>query len=242
VEGSTSGQATSAPATSGQQRALAVGRSVPGRFVYGTARRLIRGVLYRYFRLRHHGADHLALQGPLIIAPVHRSNLDAPLVAALSTRRTKSLAKVSLFSNPAVGWVMAALGGFPVERGTADREAIDAATALLRAGEAVIVFPEGTRQTGPKIAELFDGATFLSARTGAPIVPVAIAGTEAAMPPGARRPRRSRVAIVVGEPIAPPVGGGARLTLRQRRAATAALGETLQTLLDEAQATSELPL
>lgn len=205
-------------------------------------RHFIRGVLYRYFRLHHHGSEHLAIQGPLIIAPIHRSNLDAPLIAALSTRRTKSLAKVSLFAKPPVGWLMAALGGFPVERGTADREALDAATALLRAGEAVIVFPEGTRQTGTKLAELFDGATFLSARTGAPVVPVAIAGTEPAMPPGAKFPRRTRVAIVVGPPIPPPVTGGGRLTLRQRRAATAELGDTLQRLLDEAIATTELPV
>lgn len=218
-----------------QARALEIAASRPGAFVYGTARVLITNILYRLFRLVARGTEHLDTEGPLVIAPVHRSNLDAPLVAALAKRPYKSLAKESLFSPAPLGWVMSALGGFPVERGAADREALKAAQGLLEAGEAIIVFPEGTRQTGNRVGEAYDGPAFLAARTGAKVVPVGIAGTEAAMPPGAKLPRRSKVAIVVGEPIDPPDTGGKRLSLSKRREYTAELSARLQDVFDEAQ-------
>lgn len=222
-----------------QARALEIATSRSGAFVYGTAKVLIRNVLYRLFRLVSRGREHLDTEGPLVIAPVHRSNLDAPLVAALANRPFKSLAKESLFSPSPLGWLMSALGGFPVERGAADRDALRAAQDLLAAGEAIIVFPEGTRQTGDRVADVFDGAAFLAARTGAKVIPVGVAGTEAAMPPGAKLPRRSRVAIVVGEPIDPPDTGGKRLSLSKRREYTSALTERLQDVFDEAQIEAE---
>ena len=218
-----------------QARALEIAASRPGAFVYGTARVLITNILYRLFRLVARGTEHLDTEGPLVIAPVHRSNLDAPLVAALAKRPYKSLAKESLFSPAPLGWVMSALGGFPVERGAADREALKAAQGLLEAGEAIIVFPEGTRQTGNRVGEAYDGPAFLAARTGAKVVPVGIAGTEAAMPPGAKLPRRSKVAIVVGEPIDPPDTDGKPLSLSKRREYTAELSARLQDVFDEAQ-------
>lgn len=222
-----------------QARALEIATSRAGSFVYETARFLIHNILYRMFRLVSRGEEHLDTEGPLVIAPVHRSNLDAPLVAALAKRPYKSLAKESLFSPRPLGWLMSALGGFPVERGAADREALKAAQDLLDAGEAIIVFPEGTRQTGMQVGDAYDGPAFLAARTGAKVVPVGIAGTEAAMPPGAKFPRRSKVAIVVGEPIDPPDTGGKRLSLSKRREYTAELTARLQDVFDEAQIEAE---
>lgn len=222
-----------------QGKSVAVANSRAGGAVYELARFLITNVLYRWFRLVHRGRANLDVEGPLILAPVHRSNLDAPLLAALATRRTKSLAKRSLFSVKPVGWIMSALGGFPVDRGAADRDALRAAQELLEAGEAMIVFPEGTRQTGQQVGEVFDGAAFLASRTGAKVVPVGIAGTEDAMPPGARIPRRQKVAIVAGEPMDPPVPAGKRLTLSERRAYTADLQARLQQVFDEAIIESE---
>ena len=222
-----------------QTKSIAIANSRAGRAVYELARFLITNVLYRWFRLVHRGQANLDVEGPLILAPVHRSNLDAPLLAALTARRTKALGKESLFAVRGVGWIMSALGGFPVSRGAADREALRAAQELLEAGEAVIVFPEGTRQTGQEVAEVFDGAAFLAARTGAKVIPVGIAGTEAAMPPGARIPRRSKVAIVVDEAMDPPTVAGKRLSLSERRAYTAHLQDRLQRVFDEAIIESE---
>ncbi len=222
-----------------QHRAEQVAESRSGRAVYRAVRASIRAVLYRYFRVIARGGEHLDLEGPLILAPVHRSNLDAPLIAALSSRRIRSLAKESLFSPAPLGWFMSALGGFPVRRGGVDRDALRAAQTLLEEGEAVIVFPEGTRQRGEQVVDVFDGAAFLAARSGARVVPIGIAGTEAAMPSGARFPRRTKVAIVAGAPLEPPDAGGQRLTLRARRDYTAALGQQLQRVFDEARIEAE---
>jgi len=129
------------------------------------------------------------------------------------------------------------LGSFPVKRGAADREAMRTAAELLTAGESLLVFPEGTRQSGNQIAEVFDGTAYLAAKGRASIVPVAIAGTEDAMPPGAKFPRRTTVTIVIGEPISAPVSEGrvkrselAALTLRLK----AALQEAFDTAVDDA--------
>ena len=98
------------------------------------------------------------------------------------------MAKDSLWHNAALGGFIGSMGAFPVHRGAADRAALEAAESVLRAGEPLVLFPEGTRQEGPVIGELLEGAAFLAARTRAPIVPVGIAGTDLAMPRGARSP------------------------------------------------------
>lgn len=238
------------PATAGpddlaeaQRKAIAIGTSRSGLLTLRTIVGLVRLIGYRWFRVTVRGREHLNAEGPLVIAPVHRSNLDAPLIACASKRRYWALGKKSLFKNPAFAWLISALGSFPVERGTADRDAIKAAEGLLTQGEALIVFPEGTRQTGNQVGEVFDGAAFLAARSRARVVVVGIAGTEDAMPPGAKFPRRSRVSIVAGEPIDPPeVTDKGRLTLSARRAYSALVAERLQAVFDEAIAESELLL
>lgn len=230
---------TSSTAAAAQERAERVATSRGGRLFYRLTHVFIRVVLYRYFRVRRRGADHLDTPGPLVLAPVHRSNLDAPLVAGMAARTTRALGKESLFTAGPVGWVMSALGGFPVHRGAADRQSMRIAEQLLADGAALFVFPEGTRQTGDLVGEIFDGPAFLAARTGAKVVPIGIAGTEAAMPPGGRFPRRSRCAVIVGEPMDPPDTGGGRLTMSARKAYTDELRTNLQRVFDEAQTEAE---
>lgn len=171
----------------------------------------------------------LDLPGATILAPVHRSNLDSALLATKSSRRIRALGKESLFTTPGVSYLCAALGAIPVRRGEADRDALKAAKGLLDAGETMIVFPEGGRQAGSTIGELFDGAAWLAARTGARVIPVGIAGTGAAMPEGAKFIHRATVAIVPGEPMAAPTGAdGKRASRQDLQAFTARLKERLQ--------------
>lgn len=229
----------SSAAAAVQARAERVATSRGGRLFYRLTHVFINVVLYRYFRVRRRGAEYLDTPGPLVLAPVHRSNLDAPLVAGMASRTTRALGKESLFKPGPVGWVMCALGGFPVNRGAADRQSMRVAEQLLADGAALFVFPEGSRHSGDEVGEIFDGPAFLAARTGAKVVPIGIAGTEAAMPPGGRFPRRSRCAIVVGEPMDPPDTGGGRLSMSARRAYTEALRDNLQRVFDEAQTEAE---
>jgi 1-acyl-sn-glycerol-3-phosphate acyltransferase len=202
-------------------------------WVYRSVRRTIMTVLYPYFRVRRRGREHLDIGGPVIVAPVHRSNLDTPLLSGMSRRRLRALSKESLFTNRYFGAFLSALGAFPVRRGVADREAMREAVRMLEAGEQVVVFPEGTRQTGPRVETVFDGVSYLASRTGAAVVPVGIAGTEAAMTTGTRLPRPVRVAMVAGPPIRPPAG---RMSRPQMSRFSETVRERLQAVFDEAQA------
>ena len=216
-----------------QRRAQRIAAKRSSMWVYRFVRRTIMTVLYPYFRVKRRGREHLGIEGPVIVAPVHRSNLDTPLLSGMSRRRLRALSKESLFSNRYFGAFLAALGAFPVRRGAADREAIREAVKMLDAGEQVVVFPEGTRQTGPRVETVFDGVSYLASRTGAAIVPVGIAGTEAAMTTGTRLPRPVRVAMVAGPPIRPTEG---RMTRPQMSRFSELVRERLQAVFDEAQA------
>ncbi len=202
---------------------------------YRFVRFTIRTVLYRYFRVNIVGRENLEVATPAIIAPTHRSNLDAPLFGAAPDWLCRSLSKESLFDNGVLAWVIVALGSFPVKRGSADRGAMRTAESLLAQGERVLVFPEGTRQSGNQVQEIFDGTAFMAARTGSAIVPVGIAGTEQAMPSGGKFPRRSTVTIVVGEPLAPPAANG-RVKRKDVSAFTAEIHTALQDVMDAAAA------
>lgn len=218
-----------------QEYALTVAENPAAMRVYGVVLTFIRQVMNRYFRVEARGRiDNLTVDGPLILAPVHRSNLDSLLVAGASTRRCRALAKHSMFKSKPFAWLIASLGAFPVERGTADREALRAARMLLSRGEAMFVFPEGTRQTGRDVGEIYDGVAYLAAKTGARVVPVGIAGTAEAMPKGVRFPKREKVVLQVGEILEPPTASGKRVTVSDRADFSKRLGEALQGLQEAA--------
>ena len=221
-------------------KALERGDRASSMVVYRFCRGFLRLLVNRWVRTRSFNAEVLDLDGPLILAPIHRSHLDSALVATCCERRVRALGKESLFTTPGVSYLCAALGAIPVKRGAADRDALVAARELLARGESMIVFPEGGRGTGNKIEELFDGAAWLSARTGAPVVPIGIAGTEEALPVGARFLRRSNVVIVVDEPLAAPVDPEGRRVGRQRiKEFSEEIGQRLQAAQDEAVAHSQ---
>jgi len=200
--------------------------------------RFMRGVVIvitkTYFRARVVGAENLPASGPFILSPIHRSNLDTPFIALATSRRLRYMGKESLWKGTFGAWFLTALGGFPVKRGTADREALRACQTVLERGEPLVLFPEGTRQFGPDTQEFFDGAAFLACRTGAPIVPVGLGGTEAAMPKGSKFVHPVRMTIVIGPPLVPPPSDG-RTSRKAIKALTAELADQIQVLFDEAQ-------
>lgn len=202
--------------------------------------RFVRSLVYvfarLFWRLTIEGRHHLPPTGSYILAPVHRSNIDTPLVAMVSPRRLRFMGKDSLWRHQPWAWFLSALGGFPVHRGTVDREALRRCIEVIGGGEPLVIFPEGTRREGATVYELFDGAAYVAARTGVPIVPVGIGGSERAMPRGAKGLRPGKIHIVVGAPLFLAPRDGARPTRREVSELTATLHETLQTLLDQARA------
>jgi 1-acyl-sn-glycerol-3-phosphate acyltransferase len=120
-------------------------------------------------------------------------------------------------------------------RGTADREALRRCIEVLDGGEPLVVFPEGTRQSGPVIQPLFDGAAYIACRARVPIVPVGIGGSDRVMPRGARFVFPRKVYVVIGPPIPAPIGAGERLSRTMLKEHSDRLHAELQRLYDEAQ-------
>ena len=154
------------------------------------------------------GRENLPAEGPFILAPVHRSYLDWLIVARVTRRRMRYIAKAELWKSKPVGQLLEALGAFPVNRSGADREALERCRTVLAGGEPLVMFPEGTRRSGQEVTDLREGVAYLAMRAGVPVVPVGIGGSERAMPRGSVIPRPHRVTVVVGRPVYQPVAGG----------------------------------
>ena len=116
--------------------------------------------------------------GGAIIAPNHQSFWDIPLLGvALRGRHVHFMAKSELFQNPVFGWVIRTLLAFPVKRGAPDRAAIRHAIEMLKAGDLVAIFPEGTRSKTGQLGAPEAGLSLIAAKADVPIVPVAIYGS-----------------------------------------------------------------
>lgn len=217
-------------------------RSIGNRLFYSTARRICLIISGPYLRQRIRNRHHLPAKGPVIVAPGgHRSNLDTLLVGMAVGRSPLYMAKDSLFKSSFWSSFIRSFGGFPVARDKLDRRALETAVEVLERGDVLIVFPEGARQEGPKLQPLFVGVAWLSAKTGAPVVPLGIGGSQKVMPIGKIMPRPHRIRMILGEPMPPPqignsaTGKSARASRQARDAFTKNLSDKLQALFDEAQ-------
>lgn len=203
---------------------------------YAVVRALFLGLAKLYFRLEIRGADNVPASGPFVLAPVHRSNLDFILVATVRRGRMRYMGKASIWKFAPLGAFVSMLGAFPVHRGTADRESLRTCMRVIENGESLVMFPEGTRKSGPTVDPLFDGPAYVAARAGVPLVPVGIGGSDRAMPKGAKYIRPRKIVLVVGQPIVPPVGEGTgRVQRKLVRQLTEQLHADLQRLYDEAR-------
>ena len=172
------------------------------RLVYWCFRALAQPAIQVYFRLRRAGREHIP-DGKVILAANHRSFLDPFVIGTCLRRPIYFVAKKELFHNRLVGWFLNCLGAFPVRRGESDEESVATALALLERGEAVVIFPEGTRHRGGPLHEPKRGVGRLALESGAPVVPIAITGTERARRGWRIRP--VRVDIRCGSPLTFPV-------------------------------------
>jgi 1-acyl-sn-glycerol-3-phosphate acyltransferase len=190
-----------------------------------------------FWRMTVEGSEHIPATGSFILAPVHRNNVDTPLVCGVGKRRLRYMGKDAMWKYRWSAWFFDSLGGIPVHRGEPDRPAMRRSEDVLAAGDPLVMFPEGTRQSGPIIEHVFDGVAYLALRTGTPIVPVGIGGSEGALPKGSKMIRPVKVALVIGAPIAVSAPApGERVPRRAIKELTAHLTAELQRLFDEAQA------
>jgi 1-acyl-sn-glycerol-3-phosphate acyltransferase len=200
-------------------------------------RTVLVGLSYLCFGVEIRGREHLPASGVYIVAPSHRSVLDIPLAAAVTRRRLRFMAKQEIFRGPVWTWIFGALGAVPVDRAGNDRAALKAVEGALHEGEPIVIFPEGTRRSGPVLGPLASGTAYVALKAGVPVVPVGIGGSETVVVRSRGVPWFSRVTVVIGPPITVERVGG---TVK-RSAITdldAALRARLQAVFDEAQAAS----
>jgi 1-acyl-sn-glycerol-3-phosphate acyltransferase len=183
--------------------------------IYRFLRLLVHGLNRLLFRTTVEGADRVPAEGPVIIAPVHRSFIDFFVASEVTHRKLHYMAKDTLWKNGLLAKILPSVGVFPVHRESADREAMRRAQQVLEAGEALILF--------------------LAARTGATVIPVGIGGSASVMPKGKKIPRPEHIHLVVGEPISAPERTGSGRVPRSRiHQLTEELTRSIQDLYDRA--------
>ncbi len=162
-------------------------------FVYWTVRAILQPFFHVYFRLSRVGREHVPAEGPVIYAANHRSFLDPFVIGTMARRPIYYVAKEELFRNRFVAWLLNSLGAFPVRRGAADQDMLATARAILDRGDCIVIFPEGTRIRPGALAEPRRGVGRLALESGAPVVPIAVIGTEAVRKGIRIRPHKVRI-------------------------------------------------
>lgn len=172
---------------------------------YGFSNRLLPLLLRLVGSLEIAHADRVPREGGAVIVANHTSLVDPLLVCAVAPRRLRPIAKRELFETPLVGWTVWLYGAFPVRRYSGDLGALRAGRNHLRAGRAVLVCPEGTRSPTGQLQPGLPGSAVMALLSGAPVVPVAVTGTEVIRGPRsilrALLGRRTSVRVVFGEPF-----------------------------------------
>jgi 1-acyl-sn-glycerol-3-phosphate acyltransferase len=165
---------------------------------------VVRILIFTYCRRYEAlGGEHVPLSGGVIVVSNHLNNADPPMIQRALRRRVVFMAKKEMMDAPVIGPLFRWWGAFPVRRGEADLAAVRAACAVVQSGEALMMFPEGTRSRTGRLGSGHPGTALIARRTGAPIIPVAVTGTERIAWPGIFfRPRSvPHIRVVVGEPF-----------------------------------------
>jgi 1-acyl-sn-glycerol-3-phosphate acyltransferase len=164
-------------------------------------RMILIPVLRLAFGMRVTGKENVPSTGPAIIAPNHKSFWDAFFIAAVLRRNVRFMGKAELFTGRR-GRFFIALGAFPVRRGAADEDALETAREILRQGELLALFPEGTRIREPtELGAPKRGAARLALEAGAPMIPAAITGSDHIWLGPIPKPKRVQVAFAAPIPV-----------------------------------------
>jgi 1-acyl-sn-glycerol-3-phosphate acyltransferase len=169
-------------------------------------RRVVRAVLGVYMRLYHRlelqGAEHLPASGPALVVINHASLLDVPALMVLDPYPdTATIAKASLFNVPVISWLLRQWGAIPVERQGRDSTGVRALLSVLRNGQVLAVAAEGRRTRSGRLEPINAVLAKIAVSAGVPVVPVGMAGSFNALPPGAFVPRPVKLVVRVGRPF-----------------------------------------
>ncbi len=170
----------------------------PVYFLFSNLARIIAKV---FFRMRVVGRENMIEEGPLILAVNHASFFDPPLAGICSRRAVYYLARKTLLDWPFFGPLFPDMNVIPVERDGNDMSALREVIKKLKAGNGIVLFPEGTRSVDGRLQPARAGIGFVIAKTGAPVLPMRIFGAYDAFPKGAKRLRFSKITVVIGKPI-----------------------------------------
>ena len=170
-------------------------------FYYWLGYHLSRLLAQLFFGFRIIHRERVIQTGPVILAMNHQSFFDPPLAGNACDRAIYFLAKKSLMKAPVLGWLLPKLNVIPVEIEGSDRSALKALIRILRAGDGVLLFPEGSRTPDGNLQPALPGLGLVIAKTHAPVVPMRIFGAFDAWPIGGKIHFWRRITIVVGEPI-----------------------------------------
>jgi glycerol-3-phosphate dehydrogenase (NAD(P)+) len=170
--------------------------------VYWVLRAILQPFFHLYWRLSRIGREHIPAEGPFIIAANHRSFLDPFVIAVMARRPIYFMTKKEAFINRPAAWLLSSLGAYPIDREGGDQDAMATTRAILARGDGVLIFPEGTRTRPGPLGRPKRGVGRLALETGAPVVPVAIIGSEAVRKGWRIRPHKVR--IRAGAPLTFP--------------------------------------
>ena len=198
-------------------------------WLYRFAYAVIPPVFARLYRMEVRGLDYIPRDGAVVLACNHVSNIDPIFLGVACQRQVHFMAKSELWKFKPLGWMIDSLGGFPVRRGEADREAVRRALDLLDQQAVVGIFPEGTRQPEGRLGQLQTGVALFSLRPGVTTIPVVLRGTNHVV--RNRRPGFPRITVTFGPPVPGLVTEGAKV--ERHRDFTARLVTALQALLDQ---------
>ncbi len=173
----------------------AIGRAIAGILLFLLTRRRVRG------------RDNVPRRGPLLVIANHLNLIDPSVLVTSLGRRAVFMAKDELFRSRIVAYLMRNFGVFPVTKGRLDRKGLGKAMQVLNDSQALVIFPEGMRSKSRRLKVAFPGAALLASRSGAPVIPVGISGTEKMTGLGWLW-RRPEITVNIGPPFTlPPVNG-----------------------------------
>ena len=176
-------------------------RSLFNRVWYRFCRRMLQLVAVLVYRVHYTGRENIPASGGVLVVSNHQSHFDPPLVGIGSRRRMNYVARESLFSFPPFGWLLRSVGAIPINRDGLGLSGIKESLKLLKKGEMVLIFPEGTRTRDGEIGRFHAGFTTLAARSNAVILPVAIEGAFQAWPKTKKFPGLGKIRVHFGQPI-----------------------------------------